>query len=123
MNFNKNPVESLSSDLKTARDMRKVILFSEISLFLFKKLKKKGENPFYSFLFWGKMLSPYCLEPYGRCSKVPPPTPPQRRSYFFYNQDVGKRHFNKLSDQGEIQRWVSTDIIIFSNRFLPVVRQ
>lgn len=73
MNFNKNPVESLSSDLKTERDMRKVILFSEISLFLFKKLKKKGENPFYSFLFWGKMLSPYCLEPYGRCSKVPPP--------------------------------------------------
>lgn len=70
VNFNKNSVESLSSDLKKARDMRKLILFPEISLFLFKRLKKGRKS--HLFIFLGKMLSPYCLEPYGRCSKVPP---------------------------------------------------
>lgn len=52
VNFNKNPVESLSSVLKKARDMRKVILFPEISLFLFKRFKKKKEKiPLFIFIF------------------------------------------------------------------------
>lgn len=46
VNFNENPVESWSSDLKKARDMREGILFPEISLFLFKRGKKRRKSQF-----------------------------------------------------------------------------
>ena len=67
VNFNENPVGLWSSDLKEAKDMRKLILTPEIPLFLFKRLKK-SEDPIYLFLFLGKILNLSCLEACGRCS-------------------------------------------------------